>query len=224
MSERWSLRAAALVAAAATAGCGSPREPARPKEPQGAPAIAKDAQPDLSTGPFGEHRSERFGLRVPLPDRPSWTIDDKRWSFLLAEHWAAATTLVARVWREEEPANRERCEARFREVRALPAREGAEVIEERRIGAPKGFDTVVTVGVVASGRGPTIQGFALAFGANARRCFAYAAVTSAGGKGAEELVATRLATMVELSLSNVALEDDREPVIPHDPGPHRGER
>lgn len=109
-------------------------------------------------------------------------------------------------------------------MRALPAREGAEVIEDRRIGVPKGFDTVVTVGVVANGRGPTISGFALAFGADARRCFGYAVMTSAGGKGAEELVATRLATMVELSLSNVTIEDDRDPVIPHDPGPHRDDR
>lgn len=214
-------RLGAVILSVAAASCGGPGGAAHPAAPAtNKPATVAPA--DLASGPWGEHRSRRFNLRLPLPDRPSWQIDDQSSAFLWARHPTAETELWARVWREVEPTNRQRCEAGARASRSLPEREGAEIIEETYVPAPKGFDTMVTVALLPSRIDQPLAGFALAFGSNVRRCFAYAVITRAIGKGAEQLVATRLATMVELSLYNVELEDDREPSIRRDPGPTRG--
>jgi hypothetical protein len=93
-------------------------------------------------------------------------------------------------------------------------------VERRRIDVPAGFDTVVELGVAApGGPGGGVGGFAVAFGGWARRCFAYVVTTRAAGAGAERVVASRLAAMVEVSLLGVRLESELSPVIPRG-GPH----
>lgn len=209
-----------IAAAASIAGCGAANEAAEVKATPNPAAVI--SLPDLSRGPWGEHRSGRFHLRVPLPDASGWSVDDERTPWIEAKHRGAQAQLIVRIWREDDITNRARCEANARVTRVLPDREGAEIVEERAVRAPRGFDTVATVGVVPGGRGLPLVGFVMAFGASVRRCFAYVLVTKADGKDAEELIAERLATMVELSLSNVALEDDREPSIPKEPVPQSG--
>jgi hypothetical protein len=179
--------------------------------------------PDLATGAWGEYRSARFDLRLPLPDGPSWKVEDQRSPWLEATHEGATTKLLVRAWPEAERANRATCEARARLWRDLPAREQADIVDKRRINVPPGFDTIVEVGVTSeSARGSgdlTIEGFAMAFGGWAHRCFAYVLTTRASGKDAERLVAVRLATMVELSLQNVTVERETDPAVPREPVP-----
>jgi hypothetical protein len=207
------------LAAPEITGCGSPREPAKPPpSPPPSPA-AETAAPDLASGAVGEYRSDRFDLLLPLPDGARWRIEDARSPWLEGTHKPAAAALLVRVWREPEIMNRARCEAQARLFRSLPDRERAVVIEERRIDVPRGFDTVFQVGVIASDREQPITGFVTAFGSRVRRCFAYVLTTSASGKGAEERIAARLASIVLISLSNISLEDDGAKVIPREPLP-----
>lgn len=185
----------------------------------------KEAPPDLASGAWGEYRSARFDLRLPLPDGPSWRIDDSRSPWLEATHEAANAHLLVRAWAEPGRANRAACEARARLWRELPAREEADIVDRRRVNVPPGFDTIVEVGVTPETRGargggdPAIEGFAIAFGGWARRCFAYVLTTKASGKGAERLVAVRLATMVDLSLQKVTIDRETDPDLPREPGP-----
>jgi hypothetical protein len=212
-------------AAAFIAGCGATSEPAKAQPPKSGQPAAEVGPPDLTTGVWGEYRSARFDLRLPLPDGPSWRVEDSRSPWLEARHAAANTTLLVRTWPEAGTANRAACEARARLWRDLPARERADIVDRRRINVPPGFDTIVEVGVMpetrsARGGGDlAIEGFAIAFGGWARRCFAYVLTTKASGKGAERLVAVRLATMVDLSLQKVTIDRETDPDLPREPGP-----
>ena len=60
------------------------------------------------------------------------------------------TEIVTRTLATDGLANRSRCEAHARDLRKLPDREGAVVIERRRVDLPSGFDTIVEVGIVAT--------------------------------------------------------------------------
>ena len=215
-------------AAAFIAGCGATSEPAKAQRPKSGQPAAEVGPPDLTTGVWGEYRSARFDLRLPLPDGPSWRVEDSRSPWLEARHAAANTNLLVRTWPEAGTANRAACEARARLWRDLPARERADIVDRRRINVPPGFDTIVEVGVTPespknkSARGSSelaIEGFAMAFGGWAHRCFAFVLTTKASGKDAERLVAVRLATMVELSLLNVSVEREIDLDVPREPVP-----
>lgn len=225
-----------LGAALALAGCGAAEPP--PKEPpKTAPpkTSIETTPPDLATGSWGEYRSERFDLRLPLPDATMWRVEDERSPWLEATHDGAAAKLLVRAWREAGIVDRARCEAQARLWRDLPELERAEIVDLRRINVPPGFDTVAHVGIVAPrGRrgaeplanrggggdgGEPITGFVMAFGGWAHRCFAYVLTTTASGKGAERLIAVRLASMVELSLLNVKVEREVAPDVPREPPP-----
>jgi hypothetical protein len=208
-------------------GCGAASKPATtPQRPRSEQPAAPAGPPDLTTGSWGEYRSARFDLRLPLPDGPSWRVEDGRSPWLEASHAAANTNLLVRTWPEAGTANRQTCEARARLWRDLPARERADIVDRRRINVPPGFDTIVEVGVTPerpednAARGDlAIEGFAMAFGGWAHRCFAFVLTTKASGKDAERLVAVRLATMVELSLLNVSIERETDPDVPREPVP-----
>lgn len=154
-------------------------------------------------------------------------MEDSGSPWIEATHDAAESKLLVRTWREPGTVSRARCEAQARLWRDVPERERAEIVERRRIDVPPGFDTVVEVGILDPGRRAkgkpageaAINGFAMAFGGWAHKCFVYVFTTSALGKGAEQRVADRLATMVELSLLNVKLEREVAPDVPREPLP-----
>jgi hypothetical protein len=199
-------------------------EPAQPPAPPAPPAPTPPAAPPpaFGTGAAGTFRSERFALRLPLPDGSAWRIDDHQGPWLTATHVASASTLLVRSWTEDGRATRARCEERARLWRKLPERAGADIMQERAIDAPAGFDTQLLVGVVPSKPGAPISAFALALGAHAHRCFVWLYTTTAEGPGAEKVVGERLATMVEASLGKVTMESDLAPRIQREPlGPKR---
>lgn len=213
-----------LSAAAALAACGAPPtlptpQSPPPQKPQPSAPAAAVAGPDLTSGPWGDYHSDRYNLRLRLPDAKRWRIEDERSPWLEATHAAASSTLLVRVWRTSDLASRATCEAQARLWRDLPERARAEMIDERRIDVPRGFDTRVAIGVLPATRGAPLTGFAMAFGGWARRCFAYVLTTTAAGKDAEELVGARLAAMLEVSLSNVTLESEHLPAVPREPLP-----
>jgi hypothetical protein len=205
------LLAAALVACAAC-------EPARPPEPPPVPPPASISAPPVFAGPGGSFRSERFGLRLPLPEGSAWRIDDHGGPWLTATHAATGSTLLVRSWTEDGRASAARCEERARLWKPLPERLGAEIVQDRAIDAPAGYDTHLVVGLVAGSQpGAKISAFALAFGAHTHRCFAFAYVTEAQGPGAERALGERLAAMVEGSLAKAKLETELIPKIPREP-------
>lgn len=212
-----SLRLTPLTALALLAllACGPP--PAAPPPPPVAVAAPEPPPPAFSAGAWGTFHSERFGLRIPLPEGKAWRIDDHHGPWLEATHAAEGSTLLVRSWTEDGRATRARCEAQARLWRPLPDRPSADVMQERSIAAPEGFDTQIVIAVVPGKAGAPLAAFALAFGAHAHRCFAWAYTTSAAGPGAERVLGERLAAMVERSLGKVVLENELVPKIGREP-------
>ena len=235
------------VSACGTASALPPRAPAPRPPSEGSLALA--------SGAWGDFVSKRFDLRLPLPDGPAWRIDDRKTPWLTASHAASSSTLLVRAWREADLVNRSRCEARARSWMKLPEVDGAQILEERTIPLPAGFDTRLVTGVSmqapaprsqppharagdpagqvldpragdlrswspsANGQGESIQGFAMAFGGWAHRCFAYVYRTEVRGADAVRLIGERLATMVEGSLFNIELQSPLTPSIPKEAPP-----
>lgn len=201
-----------LLFAAASACSAAPEPPptrhgvtqAAPSAPRSRPAV--DPAPEPFPVPAGEpaHRrvlSQRFQLSIPLPDRPGWLLVRDKSSFLVMDHAATRSRLVARIWQEAENMSRQRCEEVARLIRDVPVNE--RVIDERVIDVPRGFDTAVSVGFAAAGPGEPITGQVLAFGASARWCFAFVYTTRATGPGAERAVGDRLAVIQGLTLEGI---------------------
>jgi hypothetical protein len=210
----------------ALAGCPASVEAPPPRPP---PIVTPPppALPALGAGKWGDFVSPRFGLQLTLPDGRAWSIDDHAGSWLVARHAATGSELALRTWREDGIANRMRCEEQARLWRKLPAKEGADLVEQRSLDVPPDFDTRVEVGVVTPLPGARavkdqpsgIRGFVLAFGGKAHRCFAYVFATHAEGPGAEQAVGERLATMVQGSLQKIRLRNDLDPTLPREPLP-----
>lgn len=205
------------VGVAVLAGCGpDPGTKAPAPVVPTRPLVAPEAPPpaaELSAFPAspGEPRyrrvlSKRHQVSLPLPDRKGWTLERDGSSFLVMKHGATSSSLVVRVWREQENMNRDRCEERVRRLRDLPDR-GRE-INRRLADIPSGFDSQVDVGFAASPPGEPLAGYVLAFGAKARRCFAFAYETAAGGPRAEQIVADRLLVIDGLTLEGLELRSD----------------
>lgn len=152
--------------------------------------------------------SQRFQLSVALPDRPGWLLVRDNGSFLVMDHAATRSRLIARIWQEGENMSRQRCEEVTRLIRDVPRAD--RVIDERIVEVPAGFDTAVTVGfsspassATSTSEGGAIAGHVQAFGASARWCFAFAYTTEAEGPDAERTVGDRLAVIQGLTLEGM---------------------
>ncbi len=202
----------------AVGACTPPPPPVPAPTPPSAPKPLEAPVPD--TGTFV---SKRFGMRLKLPNGPDWKIDDTTAHWLVAKHRTDGSTLLVRLWRDENRMTGEKCEARARSMRALPSRDGAEILETRPIRALPGLDGAADVAVVADPSGRGLFGMILAFGGWQRRCFAYVYVTRAEGPGADVVVGDRLAAMTEASLGTLRFESDLDVVLERDaPLPETG--
>ena len=211
-------RAGVLITAAASLTGVAACPPTALPPPAGAapaPRVAPvEPAPDpLADGPIGRFRSKRFGLVVPLPDGTGFRIDDPRSPWLVASHAGSGSTLRVRRFRERDIVNRDRCEARARELASLPTLDDAEVLELRSLAAPTDHDTQAAVYVRPVRGKPGVEGGILAFGGWARQCFAYVFTTSAEGPDAARLVAARLSRRLESSLAGVADGDPFRPSV-----------
>ena len=115
--------------------------------------------------------------------------------------------------------NRDKCEAKARSFRTLPRREDSEILEEKALDVPPGFDTRAVVGLVPDEKSGELFGFVMAFGGFSHQCFTYVYVTNATGPGADVKVADRLAKIVESSLSKIRFDTDLAPEVEHAPAP-----
>lgn len=215
-------RGVALAIAAGCAACSSapPSTQPAPRSTAGAHAApVQAAGATWATGRFALYDSVAHGLSMPLPVDPGWTIEDAKDTWLVATHAASSTQIVARFLGTDGLANRARCERRARDLRPLPEREGATIVDKRRVDLPDGFDTILEVGLLPTNPGQPIAGFLLAVGGWAKRCFVYALVTRASGVGAEAAVGDRLALFVERSFLHLRFPSDLTPLVPREKPP-----
>lgn len=197
-----------LFAVLAACSEGAHRAPA-----QAATAAPANASDSFLEGPARRVRSRslNFPLEFTLPNKDNWQITDGP-TWLVARHRATGSELALRTWRAERLVRRADCAAEARLARpSLPAIDPETLIERRPLTAPAGFDTELSVGVGATGRG--ISGYALVIGASVGCCYAAEFTTEATGPAAEREVATRLALTVDRILSRVRLRsvDERAP-------------
>lgn len=156
---------------------------------------------------------ESIPARVTLPDARGWHAK-RTGSFVALEHHASESALLLRVWRAPRLVKPAECEAEARLARpSLPAVDPALRIEERRLGAPAGFDVRLVVGV-QPGSGGSVRGTALAIGAGIGRCYLALYETHAEGPHAAEQVATRLGALVEGTFESIELENAERRVPP----------
>jgi len=204
------MRALATALLFAAVGCDPPTSVVPTAS---APSATASAEPPI-TDP-GVFVSKRFGMRLKLPRSAGWKIDDTKSRWLSATHGEDGSSLLVRLFRDENRMNREKCEVKARSFRALPKREGAEIMAEELVDVPAGFDTRADVGVLTDGKGG-LFGFILAFGGSGRECFAYVYVTRAEGIGSDAVVADRLAEMMEGSLRALAFDSNLRAILERD--------
>jgi hypothetical protein len=149
----------------------------------------------------------------PLPERSSWSIDDKRAQWFTARHDASRSELTVRTWRASRLGKRDECMLQLRLWRpTLPDAEKnpESVMESRTLGAPSDYDTLLTLGVLKQGSEGELEGYAIAVGHDVGSCFAAVYLTQARGPGAEEAIAARLALIgdgVMTRVRRIGVED-----------------
>src|SRR5688572_26052614 len=96
----------ALAVLVGWAGC-APVDPGR--TPAQNPPPNEVVTTEWEGAPWGEYTSKRFDLVLRLPDARGWTVSDERSPWLEAKHAGTASSLLVRVWREDEVVGRARC-------------------------------------------------------------------------------------------------------------------
>jgi len=136
--------------------------------------------------------SARFLVDLPLPDWRGWITDDHSGPWLHARHPASRSEILLRTWRAGREVKHEQCERQARLWRPdLPAPGGEAMLDERRLLAPDGYVSELTVDAFLNEDG-RLEGFALLVGTTLRRCLVFVYTTRATGALAERLVGERL--------------------------------
>ncbi len=197
-------RALALSLALAAGGCGG-GAPA-PRAPSPAPAPGPPEAAGWEASPWGRFRSLRFDVSLALPDGHAWRIDDRRTPWLVAEHAATSSRLRLRAFRDDEPRNWSKCEARARELDpGLPALE--RVVEERSAGLLAGWDARAWAMTRPAADG-ALEGHYLFVAANVRKCLVAHFATRASGRAAGAVVGARLGDVAERVLGALRVDDE----------------
>ena len=162
---------------------------------------------------WGTFHSKRFELSLALPDGSAWQIDDHHSGWLEAVHEPTRSSLILRIWNEDQVTTRGGCYARGREWEArLPDLEHLPLIDDK-ISAILGYrDARVAVGVAVHGDPrPSMRGFVVAIVGDVHRCVVVAFETEASGAGAEDAVADRLAIVEARLLPSLKLDASLTP-------------
>lgn len=201
-------RVVALVAVAATFGCGAGSAPAAPPPRPAAPPPAPRAEPvGIKDRAWGLAVSKRYSLSVSLPEREAWRDDDWKEPWWTLRHAESRSELRARTWRASRLSTAKECREQLRlwlPTAPDPEKAPESVIERRVLDAPSGYSTELAIGVRRTGQGSEIEGYALALGHTIGECYAALYTTKAGGKAAESTVGERLALITEGVLPRVA--------------------
>ncbi|MBK7578887.1 MAG: hypothetical protein IPI67_01660 [Myxococcales bacterium] len=183
---------------------------AAPPPPQAAPPPLLPPPPKTSAGiadrEWGTLVSNRFSVRVALPERKAWQIEDQREPWWTARHAASSSELAVKTWRTSRLSKREDCANQIKLWRPhAPNPEAApeSVVDRRELSAPLGYQTELTVGVRRQGGAGEIEGYALAVGHTIGQCYAAIYTTRAVGGNAEATVGERLALFGDAVLPRI---------------------
>jgi hypothetical protein len=162
---------------------------------------------------WGTFYSKRFELSLGLPDGASWKIDDHRSAWLKAAHEPTRSTLLLRIWNEDQVTTRKGCYARAREWEPrLPDLEAVPLIDDKLRPLLGYRDVRVAVGVTVLGnRQPATAGFVVAIVGDVHRCAVVAYQTEVSGSGAQDEVADRLAIVEGRVLPSLKLDKSLAP-------------
>jgi hypothetical protein len=180
--------------------CAPPSEP-----PRSVAAVGSGAAGDeLGTG-FRSVEATGQGLELELPDAGGWRHDTHDTRSFVALHAATRARLMVRAWIAEAMARPDDCEQQLRRLRPeLPALAPEERVEERALRVAGGHAARLMAGVVPSPGSPSaLDGHALLFASEGRRCLALIYSTSAQGPAAPRIIGGRLATITRVTFERV---------------------
>jgi hypothetical protein len=186
------------LAALGAAGCADTGPRVETATIGGAKVDPEPAYPEPESA-WPKLHSSRFHMSVPVPDGRGWVVDDHSRPELVATHAPTHSRLV--VFLENEPSlvNRQRCEARARELGLVPGGTLRTVEDAVTIG-PDAYDTRVWVALEPSkNEGGPITGHLFAFGAYVRRCM-IVHLTSVVGSGRDEAVLSQRLALARVRL------------------------
>jgi hypothetical protein len=167
---------------------------------------------------WGRFHSKRFQLSFPLPDGKAWKIDDHSRPELVAVHPTTSSRVTARATHEEELMNRQRCEARARDLGFVPKGELTTVEDHVTVG-PEAYDSRVWVALDAAKPGGAVEGHVFLFGAFLRRCLLVHVSTVVPSAKDEDVLSSRLAIARARIIGGLTLDPMRttdDATVPRD--------
>ena len=181
----------AFIASPALLACGDPPAAVTPQSPDAAAASAAPRYPTEDAA-WGRYHSKRFQLSFPLPDGKNWRIDDHSRPSLFALHEATQSRVSVMTTQEDELMNRQKCEARARDLGWVTSTTLTTVDDQTTIG-PEAYDSRVWVALDAAKPGGALEGHVYLFGAFIRRCLLVHVSTKVASAKDEEVLSERLA-------------------------------
>jgi hypothetical protein len=211
-----SLLAVALLAV--LAACGDPPVSApRPRTSSDVPTGSAPRYPSDDAS-WGRYHSKRFLLSFPLPDGHAWRIDDHSRPSLFALHEATSSRVYVLTTQEDELVNRQKCEARARELGWVTSKTLTTVEDQTTIG-PEAYDSRIWVALDAAKPGGELEGHVYLFGAFIRRCLLVHVSTKVPSAKDEEVLSERLALARARIVRGLTLDPPRttdEATVPRD--------
>jgi hypothetical protein len=182
----------AVALCALTLSCGDPS--AVPPRVAGSDAAVSSTAPRYPTedASWGRYHSKRFLLSFPLPDGKSWRIDDHSRPSLFALHEPTSSRVSVMATQEDDLVNRQKCEARARDLGWVTSTTLTTVEDQTTIG-PEAYDSRIWVALDAAKPGGALEGHVYLFGAFVRRCLLVHVSTKVPSAKDEDVLSERLA-------------------------------
>lgn len=197
---------------------GDPPVAPPPRTSSDTPPAASAPRYPTDDASWGRYHSKRFLLSFPLPDGKAWRIDDHSRPFLLAVHEATSSRVAVLATQEDELVNRQKCEARARELGWVTSKTLTTVEDETTIG-PEAYDSRIWVALDAAKPGGELEGHVYLFGAFIRRCLLMHVSTKVPSAKDEDVLSERLALARARIVRGLTIDPPRttdEATVPRD--------
>jgi hypothetical protein len=206
-----------IVALVASAGCGEPPVVTPPHAPDHAAAASPPRYPSEDAA-WGRYHSKRFQLSFPLPDGKAWRIDDHSRPSLFAMHEPTSSRVSVLATQEDDLVNRQKCEARARDLGWVASTTLTTVDDQTTIG-PEAYDSRIWVALDAAKPGGALEGHVYLFGAFIRRCLLVHVSTKVASAKDEDVLSDRLALARARIVRGLTIDPPRvtdDAIVPRD--------
>jgi hypothetical protein len=181
---------------------------APPPAPSRPVSASRPAPRELADAPFAQVSADSQFVRFSLPDVRGWKrLREDTW--FTVQHSQSHSRLEFKLWKQGELVDAADCEAQALLWKPELARPKQPPLETQSGEWPPGYRGHVTAYAVAQGD-DSVQGTVYAASALLRECFVLRFVSEASGLGSREVVAERLAVVVNEvlpSLRRVAVDE-----------------